>query len=102
MSAFSEEDIPGAAASAGVLEVTALMQQLEELTATAQRSVAKEAEHAIESGSALLDEAGRERVLQLRESVRNNAKRLSRPEKDVQLQRDFAHAALGAPAPRGF
>ena len=43
VSAFSEEDIPGAAASAGVLEVTSLIIQLEDLDATAQRSVAKDA-----------------------------------------------------------
>ncbi|CAK0887182.1 unnamed protein product [Prorocentrum cordatum] len=97
VSAFSEEDIPGAAASAGALEVTALIKQLEELDATAQRSVAKETEHAIESGSALLDEAGRERVLQLCESVRNRAARLSRPERELRLQEDLARAALGEP-----
>ena len=98
VSAFSEEDIPGAAASAGVLEVTSLIRQLEDLDATAQRSVAKETEHAIESGSALLDEAGRERVLRLCESVRNHAARLSRPERELQLQQDLARAALGEPA----
>ena len=97
VSAFNEEDIPGAAASAGALEVTALIKQLEELDATAQRSVAKETEHAIESGSALLDEAGRERVLKLCESVRDRAKRLSRPERERELQQDLARAALGEP-----
>ena len=65
VSAFSEEDIPGFSASAGTLQVTTLLRQLEELNATARRSVAKEAENAIESGAALLDEAGRARVLQL-------------------------------------
>ena len=83
--AFSEEDIPGAAASAGVLAATSLIRQLEDLDATAQRSVAKETEHAIESGSALLDEAGRERVLRLCEPVRNHAARLSRPVRELQL-----------------
>ena len=65
ISAFSPEDIPGAKTSAGALEVSALMQQLQDLTTTAQRSVAKEMEHAIESGAALLDEAGRDRVLEM-------------------------------------
>ena len=97
VSAFSEEDIPGAAASAGALEVTALIKQLEELDKTAQRSVAKETEHAIESGSALLDEAGRKRVLQLCEKVRTRAERVSRPERDLELQRNLARALLGDP-----
>ena len=65
VSAFNEEDIAGASTSAGALEVTTLMRQLEELDATAQRSVAKETEYAFESGAALTDEAGRERILQL-------------------------------------
>ena len=65
VSAFSEEDIAGGAASASVMQVSALMQQLEDLSATAQRSVAAEAEHAVEGGAALLDTAGRARVLAL-------------------------------------
>ena len=83
---FCEEDIPGAAASAGALEVTAPIRQLEELGTTARRSVAKETERAIESGSALLGEAGRDRILKLCESVRKRAEKLSPPERALQLQ----------------
>ncbi|CAK0879109.1 unnamed protein product, partial [Prorocentrum cordatum] len=43
VSAFREEDTPAPAASAGALEVTALIKPLEELDATARRSVAKAA-----------------------------------------------------------
>ena len=53
----------------GAMEVAALMQQLEELDQAAQRSVAAEVESALESrmgeAATLIDEAGRERILQI-------------------------------------
>ena len=77
MSAFSEEDISGLTASEGVMEITSLMEQLQELDATAQRSVAKETEFALESGAALIDKAGRERILELCCAVRKGAEKLT-------------------------
>ena len=53
------------AESSGTLEGTALINQLEQLEQAAQRSVAAETETALESGAALPDEAGRERILAL-------------------------------------
>ena len=53
------------AKTSGTLEVVALINQLEQLEQTAQRSVAAEAETALESGATLPDEAGRERILAL-------------------------------------
>jgi hypothetical protein len=95
VSALNEEDIPGLSASAGVLEIASLMGQLEELDATAQRSVAKETEYALESGAALVDEAGRERILELCRAVRKGAKRLVASQRQRRLQTQLARAALG-------
>ncbi|CAK0796442.1 unnamed protein product, partial [Prorocentrum cordatum] len=57
----------------GAMEVTALMQQLEELDHAAQRSVALEIESAAEArlgdGACLVDHAGRERILELCEKI---------------------------------
>ena len=58
ISAFNPDDIPGASETAASLEVTALMQQLEDLDQAAQRSVAAEVESAVESGACLIDDAG--------------------------------------------
>ena len=58
----------------GSMQVAALMQQLEELDQVAQRSVAGEVESALESqlgeGACLVDEAGRQRILEICEKVR--------------------------------
>ena len=98
VSAFNEEDIPGLSASAGVMEITSLMGQLEELDATAQRSVAKETEYALESGAALIDEAGRERILELCRAVRKGAEKLTSSQRMRALQAQFARTALGQEA----
>ena len=52
------------AETSGTLEVVALINQLEQLEQAANRSVAAEAETALE-GAALPDDAGRERILEL-------------------------------------
>ena len=70
ISAFHPDDIPGASESTASLEVAALMQQLEDLDAAAQRSVAAEVESAVEGGACLTDEAGRARVLELCKAIR--------------------------------
>ena len=53
------------AQTSGTLEVVSLINQLEQLEQTAQRSVAAETETVLESGATLPDEAGRERILAL-------------------------------------
>ena len=53
------------AKTSGTLEVVSLINQLEQLEQTAQRSVAAETETVLESGATLPDEAGRERILAL-------------------------------------
>ena len=95
VSAFNEEDIAGHSTSAGALEVTTLMRQLEELDATAQRSVAKETECALESGAALIDEVGRERTLELCHAVKKGAAKLASSQRQQTLQVELARAALG-------
>ena len=81
ISAFSPDDIPGAQESNASLEVAALMQQLEVLDNAAQRSVAAEVESAIEGGACLVDDAGRERILEICGDIHQKAIRLSRPER---------------------
>ena len=46
-------------------EIVALLNQLEDLDATAQRSVASEVESAIEGGACLTDDVGRTRILNI-------------------------------------
>ena len=72
ISAFDPESLPGAGESAACLELASLQQQLEDLEATAQRSVAAEVESALESGACLVDDAGRERILDLCKKIREN------------------------------
>ena len=95
ISAFSPEDIPGAQESSASLEVSSLMEQLEELDKTAQRSVAAEVESAIEGGACLVDDAGRERILELCKEIRNRAAKLSHPDKIHKLQAELQKTALG-------
>ena len=70
----------------GDVEVTALMQQLEELDEASRRSVAAEAESllasdAMESGAGLMDEDGRRRIAEMAQNVRQRCKRLCEREK---------------------
>ena len=81
VSAFSPDHIPGAQDSRASLEVSALMQQLEELDHAAQRSVATEVESAIEGGACLVDDAGRDRILEICKEIRTQAAKLSQPER---------------------
>ena len=71
------------------------MHQLEELDKTAQRSVATEVESAIDGGACLVDDAGRERILDLCKQVRQKAAELSRSETLQKLQTELQKAAVG-------
>ena len=84
--AFSPDDIPGASESSASLEVASLMEMLEDLENTSQRSVAAEIESSLESGACLVDDAGRERILEICTKIRNAAAKLSHPEKMQKLQ----------------
>lgn len=95
ISAFSPDDIPGAQESSACLEVTALMQQLEELDNAAQRSVTAEVESAIESGACLVDDAGRERILDICKEIRSHAAKLSQPERMHKLQTELQKTSMG-------
>jgi hypothetical protein len=64
ISAFCPEENPGADQSSACLEVAALQNQLEEVENATKRSIAAEVESAIEGGACLVDEAGRDRILQ--------------------------------------
>ena len=76
-------------------EVTALLQQLENLDNAAQRSVAAEVESAVEGGASLIHDVGRARILEICRDVRERCKRLDRPGLETQLQKDMASAARG-------
>ena len=83
----------------GSMQVAALMQQLEELDQVAQRSVAGEVESALESqlgeGACLVDEAGRQRILEICEKVRKSCARLGDAEKKCKLQLELQKTATG-------
>ena len=98
VNAFSAEDIPGAGDTAASMEVAALMQQLEELDNAAQRSVAEEVESAMEGGACLVDNAGRERILQICGQIRDGAARISRTDRLHKLQAELQSAAMGKQA----
>ena len=61
-------------------DVVALLNQLEDLDATAQRSVASEVESAIEGGACLTDDVGRTRILNICREVCENRQRLDASE----------------------
>ena len=75
------------------------MQQLEELDQAAQRSVAAEVESAVESqlGQAayLVDDAGRQRILEICEKVRKSCARIDDAEKKFRLQQELQKTATG-------
>ena len=58
----------------GSLQVASLMRQLEDLQNASRRSVAAELESALENGAGLIDEAGRERTLQLCKDLKKTVK----------------------------
>ena len=95
INAFHPDDIPGAQESSVSLEVAALMEMLEELENSAQRSVAAEIESSLESGACLIDDYGRERILEICKKIRNQAAKLSPKEKEIKLQAQFHKAATG-------
>ena len=81
------------------MEVAALMQQLEELDQAAQRSVAAEVESALESrlgeAACLVDEAGRARILEVCQKVRQSCARLDEAERKGKLQLELQKSATG-------
>ena len=83
----------------GSMEVSSLMQQLEELDRAAQRSVAAEVESALESRlgdtACLIDEAGRARILDICDKVRTSCERISLAEKKFKLQMELQKTATG-------
>ena len=83
----------------GSMEVTALMQQLEDLDQTAQRSVAAEVESALENrigeGACLVDESGRRRILDICGKIRTSCARLDDAEKKCKLQLELQKTATG-------
>lgn len=95
VSAFHPDDVPGAQHSSACLEVAALQHQLDEIQCASKRSIAAEVESALEGGACLVDEAGRERLLDMCSQLRSHAKRLSHPERAQKLQAELQKAALG-------
>ena len=73
-------------------EVVALLNQLEDLDATAQRSVASEVESAIEGGACLTDDVGRTRILDICREVRQNCAKLNVSETRNKLEKELAQA----------
>ena len=76
-------------------EIVALLNKLEDLDATAQRSVASEVESAIEGGACLTDDVGRTRILNICREVRQKCQRLDASEKESKLEKEFQDAVLG-------
>ena len=81
--------------SSATSEVVALLNQLEDLDAATQRSVASEVESAIEGGACLTDDVGRTRILNICHEVREKCERLAPSEKQQKLEKEMQQAALG-------
>ncbi|MCH2141512.1 MAG: hypothetical protein MK077_00725 [Phycisphaerales bacterium] len=79
----------------GSLQVASLRRQLEDLQNASRRSVAAELESDLENGAGLIDEAGRERTLQLCNDLKNICQKLSPHDADSKLQPELQRAALG-------
>ena len=77
-------------------DVVALLNQLEDLDATAQRSVASEVESAIEGGACLTDDVGRARILNICREVRVKCQKLDASQKNHKLEKEIQQAALGS------
>ena len=60
-----------------------------------KRSIAVEVESAIEGGACLVDEAGRDRILEICRGIRQSATKLSHHQRQKKLQRELQKAALG-------
>ena len=99
ISAFCPEDIPGADQSSACLEVAALQNQLEEVENATKRSIAAEVESAIEGGACLVDEAGRDRILQHCRDLRNSAAKLTTQGRQHKLQAELQKSAVGCRQP---
>ena len=70
-------------------EVVALLNQLEDLDATAQRSVASEVESVIEGGACLTDDVGRTRILDICREVRQIFAGLNASETNNKLEENL-------------
>ena len=79
--------------TSGAAEITSLMQQLEDISYAAERSVATEVEAALEGGACLVDDAGRERILDMCKDIRKRCEKLSKPERQQKLQAQLAEIA---------
>ena len=95
ISAFNPDEIPGAQQSSTCLEVAALQQQLDDIQSATKRSIAAEVESALDHGARLVDDAGRERLLEMCKDLRSHATRLSQPERMRKLQAELQKASLG-------
>ena len=95
ISAFSPDDIQGAAQSAACLEIASLQHQLEEIDNATKRSVAAEVKSAIEGGAALTDEAGQERILEECRQLRKTCERVTGHQRLHKIQTELQKAALG-------
>ena len=95
ISAFCPDDIPGAGQSSACLEVAALQNQLDDIASATKRSIAAEVESAIEGGACLVDEAGRERILEHCRALRKSAAKLSLPERQHKIQAELQRSAVG-------
>ena len=82
--------------TSGVAEIATLMQQLQDISDAAERSVATEVEAALEGGACLLDDAGRQRLVDMCKDVRKRCEKLSRPERQQKLQAHLADVAARA------
>lgn len=76
-------------------EVAALLNQLEDLDATAQRSVASEVESAIDGGACLTDDIGRTRILNICRESREKCQRPDASEMRNKLEKEMQAAVLG-------
>ena len=73
--------------------IVSLMQQLQGISHAAERSVATEVEAALEGGACLVDDAGRERILDMCKDIRQRCEKLSKPERQQKLQTQLAEIA---------
>ena len=77
-------------------EIVALLDQLEDLDATAQRSVASEVESAIEGGVCLTADVGRTRILNICRDAREECQRLDASETRNKLEKEMQQVVLGS------
>ena len=87
ISAFEPQVVDLNERNSATSEIVSLLNQLEDLDATAQRSVASEVESAIEGGACLTDDVGRSRILDLCRENRKKCQRLDASETRNKLEK---------------